>query len=136
MSTRELHVASKRLKSILLGLLCCIMIGSMVGCGERSNQIGQVNSEEEEMDTGAWESGTVYYNDYKIDITGPKVGHPSGETLWSTYYEDDDKNVDVDFYGKEGSLEERIEELTAEGIEVSNGWLWGHEGTVINSKRK
>lgn len=108
-------------KKILAYIFIVVLSLSLVGCAQNE-------STTEEMDTSAWEKGTVHYNDYRIDIEGPKVGHPSGDSLWSTYYEDEnEKDVNVDFYGIEGSLEERIEELTAEGKEVLQGKLWGNK---------
>ena len=75
--------------------------------------------------TGAWESGTTYFNDYRIDITGPQVGHPDPDSAWATYYvEDDGDDVNVNLLEKEGSLPDRIEELEAEGITVADGVLW------------
>lgn len=130
MNTIELEKVVRRLKMILFGLLSCMMLVSIMGCSfsESGGRAEVQVTSEEDMDTGAWEKGTVYYNDYRIDIEGPKVGHPSGDSLWSTYYEDEnEKDVNVDFYGIEGSLKERIEELTAEGKEVSKGWLWGNK---------
>ena len=118
-------------RKILICLCAMTSISLLVGCvqGRGLSNDGQSTQEDtQEMDTGAWESGTVYYNGYRIDIEGPKVGHPSSGSLWSTYYEDEnEKDVNVDFYGIEGSLKERIEELTAEGKVVSKGWLWGNE---------
>ena len=108
-------------------LLICVL-GTMwllVGCAWTGEQFKN-NDTSEVMDTGAWESGTSYFNDYKIDITGPKVGSPSPGTLWSTYYETGDTTVYVDFYGKEGSLEKRIEELEKEGHVIQKGVLWGN----------
>lgn len=133
------------MKRVWKVLYVCVIMCSLTGCirdngsatidrggvdvntttVERGDE--DINQTTTEEDTGAWESGTVYYNDYKIAISGPKVGHPSHGTLWSTYYEDGEESIDVDFYGKEGSLEKRIEELKAEGKDVSKGWLWGNE---------
>jgi len=122
-------------RKILICLCAMTLILSLVGCVQDRELLNNRQSTEEDVqediqeeDTGAWESITVYYNGYRIDIEGPKVGTPSPDSLWSTYYEDEnEKDVNVDFYGIEGSLKERIEELTTEGKVVSKGWLWGNE---------
>ncbi len=127
-------------RKILICLCAMTLILSLVGCVQDRELLNNRQSTEEDIreedikeediqeeDTGAWESITVYYNGYRIDIEGPKVGSPN-DSLWSTYYEDEnEKDVNVDFYGIDGSLKERIKELTAEGKEVSKGWLWGNE---------
>ena len=117
-------------RKILICLCAMTSISLLVGCVQGrglSNDGQSTQKDTQEMDTGAFYKGTHYYNDYSIYIETPNVGHPSDGSLWSTYYDDDGKNIDVDFYGIEGSLEERIEELTDEGKEVSKGWLWGNE---------
>ncbi len=118
-------------RKILICLCAMTLILSLVGCVQDRELLNNRQSTEEDIqeeDTGAWESGTVYYNGYRIYIEGPKSGSPSVDSLWSTYYEDEnEKDVNVDFCGIEGSLEERIEELTSEGKVVSKGWLWENE---------
>lgn len=106
---------------------CVYIIGIfllLAGCTSTDNKV--VEEETYDMpEKGSFLKGTLYYNDYKIDIQGPKTGHPSGEALWATYYtESDGTDVTVDIYGRDGSLEDRIKELENEGKEVAEGVLW------------
>ena len=110
-----------RTKVILL-VYIFIMMFSFVGCTLAEDDVTS-----EIKETGAWEHGTIYYNGYQIDIVGPEVGHPSGDSLWSTYYEDDKIYYNVDFYGIDGSLEDKITELSADETVVVEGVLWGND---------
>ena len=99
----------------------------ITGCS-RTTKGSPKKDPNEIMDTGAWESGTFYYDDYRIDITGPQVGHPDPYSAWATYYkEDTGDDVNVNFLEKEGSLQDRIEELEAEQIPVNEGVLWEND---------
>lgn len=112
-------------KKIIMCISIAVLVFWMAGCSE---VLTKGSTSTEEMDTGAWNSGIVYYNGYKISIECSEVGHPSGESLWSVYYTDvnSDKDINVDIYGKEGSCEDRIEELIDGGYEMSEGKLWGN----------
>lgn len=135
------------MKRVWKVLYVCAIICSLTGCirdnGNTTSDRGGVDvntttvergdtdinqtTTEEEHDTGTSKDVKFRYLDYYIYVTSPESGCPSSETLWSTDYKDGEEYVNVDFYGKEGSLEKRIEELKAEGKDVSNGWLWGNE---------
>ncbi len=112
-------------------VVAVFLLGSIVLTGCRSlyhMNDGRNGPQSPSAETGAWESGTFYYGDYRVDIEGPKVGHPSSGTEWSTYYElDDDTDVFVDFICIDGSLEDRIYELENEDVEVSKGIIWGND---------
>lgn len=111
-------------KTLLFYLLLSLAILVFAGCSQK-NKSAPKEDPNEILATGAWESGTFYYKDYRIDITGPQVGHPDPDSAWATYYkEDDGDDVNVNFIEKEGSLQDRIEELEAEGLTVTEGVLW------------
>ncbi len=103
-------------------LLCAIcMIGVFTGCQKKEDIDGG-------MDTGAWNGGTVTHNGIKIYINGPESGHPSGEAIWSTYYDDEENQIDIniDYFAIEGSLQEKMQELEQESVEVGEETLWGN----------
>ena len=125
-------------KAFIKGIIVLVfLLGGvgLTGCGLMyniyENMISNGTGEPEPGDlteTGAWETGTFYYDDYRIDIEGPEVGHPSPGTEWSTFYElDDDTDVFVDFICIDGSLEDRISELENEGVEVAEGVIWDND---------
>lgn len=107
------------------------LLGSMglTGCGLLNDwNDGGNGPQYPETETGAWETGTFYYDDYRVDIEGPKVGHPSPGTEWSTFYElDNDTDVFVDFICIDGLLEDRISELENDGVEVTEGVIWDND---------
>ncbi len=116
-------------KAFIKGIVVVVfLLGSMglTGCGLLNYwNDGGNGPQYPEADTGAWDTGTFYYDDYRIDIEGPEVGHPSPGTEWSTSYElDNDTDVFVDFICIDGSLEDRISELENEGVEVTEGVIW------------
>lgn len=96
----------------------------LAGCSPKIQGVPKEDPNEI-LATGAWEHGTLYFDDYRIDITGSQVGHPDPDSDWATYYkEEDGTDVNVNFLEKEGSWQDRIEELEAEGITVTEGILW------------
>ncbi len=57
---------------------------------------GNENDSDEIIATGAWETGTIIEDGYRVTITGPKVGHPDPESDWYTSYEDPQKELDLE----------------------------------------
>lgn len=111
-------------------ILClCVVALALVGCAQGRVFFEHRNTDDSDvMDTGSFKRGTFYQNDYKIDIEFPYDGHPSGDILWSTYFENegDGERISVDIYGKEGALEKRVDELVEGGKKVQEGVLWGN----------
>lgn len=113
------------LKAIILLTLLISSIG-LSGCGLLYNTNGNAHSDDEYV-TGAWKEGSFWCGDYQINLVCPEAGHPSGsmDSDWSTGCKlEDGTSVNVDFYSKEGSLEDRIAEIENEGIAVAEGVLW------------
>ena len=109
-------------------------IGSigLSGCGLLNNVFENITLSEEadiedEYVTGAWNDGMFWCGDYRVDLECPQAGHPSGaaDSEWSTGYElDDGTDVNVDFFSREGAMEDRISELENQGFTVEEGILW------------
>ena len=48
------------------------------------------------LDTGAWNEGTMIYDDYSITVTCPEAGQPDSESEWRTRYVDPREELDLD----------------------------------------
>lgn len=106
-----------------IGLSGCSLLYSV---SENITSAEDLDSEDEYA-TGAWNDGMFWCGDYRVDIECPQAGHPSGaaDSEWSTGYElDDGTDVNVDFFSREGSMEDRISELENQGFTVEEGILW------------
>ena len=99
-----------------------------------SNNITQEANTEiiEEGEKGSFKKGGFMFSDYWISLECPYSGHPcgdvTGESLWSTYYEDENgERVELDIFGVEGNSDTLIDELAKNGIKVSKDVLWDNE---------
>lgn len=95
--------------------------------GENKESIGGSTEPEDEYVTGAWKDGMFWCGDYRINLECPEAGHPSGsaDSEWSTGCKlDDGTSVIVDFFSREGFLEDRIAELENLGVSVEEDVLW------------
>lgn len=113
---------------ISLYLICIAFLTTACSTRDITSKANTAISEEGEQ--GSFKKGGFMYSDYWIDLECPNTGHPSGsiDSLWSTYYEDEKgEQVDVDIFGMEGDLGSLIDELAANGFEVSKGVLWDNE---------
>lgn len=122
-------------KAFVKGIVAVVFVfGSMglTGCG-LLNSVYENSTPSEEPDiedeyvTGAWNDGMFWCGDYRVDLECPQAGHPSGsaDSEWSTGYElDDGTDVNVDFFSREGAMEDRISELENQGFAVEEGMLW------------
>ena len=76
----------------------------------------------EKGETGAFESMTTYYGDYRIEVNAKNPGHPEGDSIFVTYFHWYDKqnfktDVRVHFYFISNPLSEDYNNLDHE-IEV------------------
>lgn len=131
---------NKKLQKIIVAVV--ILLGNMnlAGCGLLYNAYEEITSTEtktkvvngdsaetDENETGAWNEGMFWCGNYCVNLECPEAGHPSGaaNSEWSTGYKlDDGRFVNVDFFSREGSVEERIVELENDGATVKDGVLW------------
>lgn len=83
---------------IVIVCLCSVVAGAFIS-GDSGNPAIEPTEEKEtlteEHETGAWEKGTLYHNDYEIILSCPEAGHPSGGTDWSISYQDETGDIDV-----------------------------------------
>lgn len=117
---------------IVIVCLCSVVAGAFIS-GDSGNPAIEPTEEKEtqteEYETGAWEKGTLYHNDYEIILSCPEVGSPSGEINWSTYYQDDTGDIDVmvDFRFQDELLDEKKKVLEEEFVELLETELWNHQ---------
>ena len=113
---------------------------NIVGCGSLYNAYENTASTEailevvggntelvDENETGAWNNGMFWCGDYCVNLECPEAGHPSGvvDSEWSTGCKlDDGTSVNVDFFSREGFVEDRIAELENAGMIIEEGVLW------------
>ncbi len=76
--------------------------------GGNTESVSGSTEPKEEYVTGAWKDGMFWCGDYQVNLECPEAGHPSGaaDSEWSTGCKlDDGTSVNVDFFSREGSLE-------------------------------
>ena len=100
------------------------LLGSigLTGCGLLSS------TNEEEIIAVSSNSGTFYHGEYKIYMESSNtIGRPL-DSDWGSYYKtDDDINVDICFYFKDGFIGESISALEDAGKVVEESVLWGND---------